>query len=217
LRVALAEDSGLFRQGLVLLLKEQGIEVTAQTSTGERLLAAVNADPPDVAILDIRMPPTFTDEGLATATRIREKHPSIAVLVLSTYAETPYAMRLLQGGARGVGYLLKDHVADASTLVEALRRVSSGETVVDPDIVMALINQQRRTTQLDPLTDRERDVLRLLAEGRSNAGIGSVLHLSAKTVEAHVASVFTKLGLSAAPRDNRRVLAVLAWLRANTE
>jgi DNA-binding NarL/FixJ family response regulator len=216
-RVALAEDSGLFRQGLVLLLKEQAIEVTAQTSTGERLLAAVNADPPDVAILDIRMPPTFTDEGLATATRIREKHPSVAVLVLSTYAETPYAMRLLQGGARGVGYLLKDHVADAATLVDALRRVSSGETVIDSDIVTALFTQQRRASQLDPLTDRERDVLRLLAEGRSNAGISQVLHLSAKTVEAHVASVFTKLGLSAAPNDNRRVLAVLAWLRANSD
>jgi DNA-binding NarL/FixJ family response regulator len=217
LRVALAEDSGLFRQGLVLLLREQGIEVTAQTATGDRLLAAVNADPPDVAILDIRMPPTFTDEGLAAASRIREKHPSVAILVLSTYAETPYAMRLLHGGARGIGYLLKDHVSDAATLVDALHRVSSGETVIDPDIVTALITQQRRASQLDPLTDRERDVLRLLAEGRSNTGIGSVLHLSAKTVEAHVASVFAKLGLSAAPHDNRRVLAVLAWLRASTE
>ena len=217
MRVALAEDSGLFRQGLVLLLQEQGIEVTAQTSTGERLLAAINADTPDVAILDIRMPPTFTDEGLITAARIRDKHPSVAVLVLSTYAETPYAMRLLHGGARGVGYVLKDHVADASTLVEALHRVSSGETVIDPDIVTALITQERRASQLDPLTDRERHVLRLLAEGRSNRGIGQLLHLSAKTVEAHVASVFAKLDLSAAPRDNRRVLAVLAWLRAASE
>ena len=199
----------------MLLLGEQGIEVTAQTSTGERLLAAVNADPPDVAILDIRMPPTFTDEGFATAARIREKHPSVAVLVLSTYAETPYAMRLLHGGARCRLPAQRPRRRRA-TLVDALHRVSAGETVIDPDIVTALITQQRRASQLDPLTDRERDVLRLLAEGRSNTGIGQVLHLSAKTVEAHVASVFTKLGLSAAPRDNRRVLAVLAWLRATS-
>jgi DNA-binding NarL/FixJ family response regulator len=217
MRVAVADDSALFRQGLALLLGDQGIEVTAQTAHGQQLLAAVNADPPDVAILDIRMPPTFTDEGLATAAQLRRFHPRVAVLMLSTYAETPYAVRLLQGGARGAGYLLKDRVTDAAALVDALHRLAAGETVVDPDIVTTLVAQQRRVSQLDLLTDREREVLRLLAEGRSNSGIGRVLHLSPKTVEAHVASVFTKLGLSDDPHDNRRVLAVLAWLRSTTD
>jgi DNA-binding NarL/FixJ family response regulator len=214
MRVALADDSTLFRQGLALLLEDHGVGVTAQLATGDQLLAAIRADPPDAAILDIRMPPTFTDEGLVLADRIRELHPSVAILVLSTYAETPYAIRLLQGGGRGVGYLLKDRVADASALIGALQRITSGEAVVDADIVATLVAQQHRAKQLDPLTTRERDILRLLAEGRSNAGIGKILHLSPKTVEPHVASVFLKLGLSSDAHDNRRVLAVLAWLRA---
>jgi DNA-binding NarL/FixJ family response regulator len=153
MRVAVADDSALFRQGLALLLNDQGIEVTAQASTGSEMLARINTDPPDVAIVDIRMPPTFTDEGLAIVTRIREKHPNVGILVLSTYAETPYAIHLLQGGARGTGYLLKDHVADAQALVEALQRVASGETVIDPDIATTLVAQQRRASQLDPLTE----------------------------------------------------------------
>ena len=214
MRVALADDSTLFRQGLALLLEDHGVDVIAQLATGDQLLAAIRADPPDAAILDIRMPPTFTDEGLLLADRIRELHPSVAILVLSTYAETPYAIRLLQGGGRGVGYLLKDRVADASALIGALQRITSGEAVVDADIVATLVAQQHRAKQLDPLTTRERDILRLLAEGRSNAGIGKILHLSPKTVEPHVASVFLKLGLSSDAHDNRRVLAVLAWLRA---
>ena len=214
MRVALADDSTLFRQGLALLLEDHGVDVIAQLATGDQLLAAIRADPPDAAILDIRMPPTFTAEGLLLADRIRELHPSVAILVLSTYAETPYAIRLLQGGGRGVGYLLKDRVADASALIGALERITSGEAVVDADIVATLVAQQHRAKQLDPLTTRERDILRLLAEGRSNAGIGKILHLSPKTVEPHVASVFLKLGLSSDAHDNRRVLAVLAWLRA---
>ena len=214
MRVALADDSTLFRQGLALLLEDHGVDVIAQLATGDQLLAAIRADPPDAAILDIRMPPTFTDEGLLLADRIRELHPSVAILVLSTYAETPYAIRLLQGGGRGVGYLLNDRVADASALIGALQRITSGEAVVDADIVATLVAQQHRAKQLDPLTTRERDILRLLAEGRSNAGIGKILHLSPKTVEPHVASVFLKLGLSSDAHDNRRVLAVLAWLRA---
>ena len=214
MRVALADDSTLFRQGLALLLEDHGVDVTAQLATGDQLLAAIRADPPDAAIVDIRMPPTFTDEGLVLADRIRELHPAVAVLVLSTYAETPYAIRLLQRGGRGVGYLLKDRVADASALIGALRRITSGEAVIDADLVATLVAQQHRAKQLDPLTTRERDILRLLAEGRSNAGIGKILHLSPKTVEPHVASVFLKLGLSSDADDNRRVLAVLAWLRA---
>jgi DNA-binding NarL/FixJ family response regulator len=199
---------------LALLLDDHGVDVTAQLATGDQLLAAIRADPPDAAIVDIRMPPTFTDEGLVLADRIRELHPPVAVLVLSTYAETPYAIRLLQGGGRGVGYLLKDRVADASALIGALQRITAGEAVIDADLVATLVAQQHRAKQLDPLTTRERDILRLLAEGRSNAGIGKILHLSPKTVEPHVASVFLKLGLSSDADDNRRVLAVLAWLRA---
>ena len=214
MRVALADDSTLFRQGLALLLEDHGVDVTDQLATGDQLLAAIRADPPDAAIVDIRMPPTFTDEGLVLADRIRELHPAVAVLVLSTYAETPYAIRLLQRGGRGVGYLLKDRVADASALIGALQRITSGEAVIDADLVATLVAQQHRAKQLDPLTTRERDILRLLAEGRSNAGIGKILHLSPKTVEPHVASVFLKLGLSSDADDNRRVLAVLAWLRA---
>jgi DNA-binding NarL/FixJ family response regulator len=214
MRVALADDSTLFRQGLALLLEDHGVDVTDQLATGDQLLAAIRADPPDAAIVDIRMPPTFTDEGLVLADRIRELHPAVAVLVLSTYAETPYAIRLLQRGGRGVGYLLKDRVADASALIGALHRITSGEAVIDADLVATLVAQQHRAKQLDPLTTREHDILRLLAEGRSNAGIGKILHLSPKTVEPHVASVFLKLGLSSDADDNRRVLAVLAWLRA---
>jgi DNA-binding NarL/FixJ family response regulator len=167
-----------------------------------------------VVILDIRMPPTFTDEGLVSAERLREAHPGLAILVLSTYAETPYAVRLLQNGPAGIGYLLKDRVADAGTLQDALSRLAEGESVIDPEIISKLVARERLTTELDRLTDRERDVLQLMAEGRSNNGIGQRLYLSPKTVEAHVAAVFTKLGLSAGSQDNRRVLAVLTWLRS---
>ena len=212
LRVALADDSALFRRGLELLLSSTGVEVTAAVRTGDELLARIAGDLPDAVIVDIRMPPTFTDEGLRTADAVRAAHPGIGVLVLSTYAETPYAVRLLQGGSRGVGYLLKDRVDDPEALHDALRRVVAGESVIDPDIVARLVARPGRTP-LDELTAREREVLSLMAQGRSNAGIGQALFLSPKTVETHVASVFVKLAIPAASDDNRRVLAVLTWLR----
>jgi DNA-binding NarL/FixJ family response regulator len=213
-RVAIADDSTLFRRGLALLLQDTGVEVTTEARTGDELVARVAGDPPDVAILDIRMPPTFTDEGLTGAEQLRAAHPGQAILVLSTYAETPYALRLLQNGPAGLGYLLKDRVADAATLHDALIRLIGGESVVDPEIITKLVARERLTSDLDRLTERERDVLHLMAEGRSNAGIGKRLYVSPKTVEAHVAAVFSKLGLPAGTEDNRRVLAVLTWLRS---
>jgi DNA-binding NarL/FixJ family response regulator len=214
MRVALADDSGLFRRGLATLLALSGIDVIAETATGTDLLVAVAADLPDAVVLDMRMPPTFTDEGHATAKQLRQQYPELGVLVLSTYSETSYAAQLLADGSRGFGYLLKDRVADPQALCDALNRVVAGETVVDPEIVSRLLAQQRIHTELDRLTERERDVLRLMAEGRSNARIADLLYVSLKTVETHVAAVFTKLGLHAASDNNRRVLAVLTWLRA---
>lgn len=212
MRVALADDSALFRQGLTLLLGAAGVEVTAQARTGQELLARIDNHPPDVVILDIRMPPTFTDEGLQAAEIVRSRHPDVGILVLSTYTETPYAVRLLQACQGKVGYLLKDRVDDAAALLDALTRITAGESVIDPEIVTRLVARPRRSP-LSELTDRERDVLRLMAEGRSNAGIGQALFLSPKTIETHVASVFGKLNLPPASDDNRRVLAVLTWLR----
>jgi DNA-binding NarL/FixJ family response regulator len=214
-RVALADDSALFRNGLALLLTTAGVEITAQARTGNELLARIASDPPDVVVLDIRMPPTFTDEGLTTAERVRARHPGVGVLVLSVYGETPYALRLLRDGPHGIGYLLKDRVDDLRTLKDALDRVAAGESIVDQSIVARLLERQQRVSVLDALTSRERDVLRLMAEGRSNQGIAQQLYLSLKTVEAHAASLFAKLGLRTAPDDNRRVLAVLTWLRAD--
>jgi len=214
MRVALADDSALFRRGLAMLLSAAGVEVVAEARTGVELVERVAVDPPDVVVLDIRMPPTFTDEGLATAEQLRTRHPGIGVLVLSTYAETPYAVRLLGSDSRGLGYLLKDRVDNAETLRDALVRLIAGESVIDPEIIARLLARQRTASTLRQLTGRERDVLRLMAEGRSNAGIGQKLCLSPKTVESHVASLFTKLRLPAAADDNRRVLAVLTWLRA---
>jgi DNA-binding NarL/FixJ family response regulator len=167
----------------------------------------------DAAILDIRMPPTFTDEGLAAAVELRQRFPDMGVLVLSTYAEAAFAERLLSASPRGVGYLLKDRVDDASALRESLERVRGGGSVVDPEIVSMLLDRRHQETQVNRLTERERDVLTLMAEGRSNAAIARQLFLGAKTVEAHIAAVFTKLGLGPASDDNRRVLAVLTWLR----
>jgi len=215
-RVALADDSALFRQGLALLLNSVGVVVSAQAATPDDLLRQFARDPPDAVILDIRMPPTYTDEGLALAERLRGLYPGTGVLVLSTYAVTGYAVRLLEAGMRGVGYMLKDRVDDVDALRDALARVVAGELVVDPEIVARLLARKRRAVELDSLTEREREVLRLMAEGRSNAGIGHGLHLSQKTVEAHVASLLAKLGLPPAADDNRRVLAVLKWLRATS-
>jgi DNA-binding NarL/FixJ family response regulator len=198
-----------------MLLEAAGVEVVTSEPDGERLLATLREDePPDAVIVDIRMPPTFTDEGLQTAMTARERFPRLGVLVLSTYAQTSYAVRLFEHGAARLGYLLKDHVDDVPTVTDALARLTHGESVVDPGIVTRLLERRSGGREMERLTDRERDVLRLMAEGRSNAGISRELVLSAKTVESHVASLFAKLDLLAAPTANRRVLAVLKWLRA---
>lgn len=213
LRVALADDSTLFRDGLSRLLQSQGILVTAATADGGSLLAAVAKQEPDAVILDMRMPPTFTDEGIQTAASLCQEHPHLAVLVLSTYAETFIAVRLLELGARAVGYLLKDRVDSIDTLTDALRRLTSGESVIDPAVITRLLAHQRAQTVLARLTKRECDVLRLMAEGHSNAGIGRRLFLSTKTIEANTATIFSKLNLPQDAGNNRRVLAVLALLR----
>ena len=216
MRVSLTDDSALFREGVAALLEASNVDVTLETRTGQELLARLGqVDPkPDVAIVDIRMPPTFTDEGLTTAIDVRRWHPEVGVLVLSTYAETSYAARLLETTTSAVGYLLKDRVDDVTTLLDALVRIDAGETVVDPDIVRRLLERRRRTAVLEQLSPRERDILEHMAQGRSNAGIAHRTHLSVKTVERHIASLLSRLGLSADPDDNRRVLAVLTWLRA---
>jgi DNA-binding NarL/FixJ family response regulator/class 3 adenylate cyclase len=214
MRVILADDSILLREGVARLLSDAGFAVVAQVGDGDQLLAAVAADLPDVAIVDIRMPPTHTDEGLRAAHRIRAEHPGIGVLVLSQYVETDYAVELVAEGAGGLGYLLKDRVANVQEFTDAVRRIASGGSVIDPEVVSKLVGRARKANPLDALTDREREVLRLMAEGRSNQAISERLFLSAKTVEGHVRNIFTKLNLSAAPDDHRRVLAVLTFLRS---
>ena len=214
MRVAIAEDSGLFRSSLALLLEASGARVIASAASGPELLAAIGADPPDAVILDIRMPPTFTDEGISTAAELRRRHSGVGVLVLSTYAETSYASQLLETVPAGVGYLLKDNVTDAGTLIDSLGRVAAGETVIDPTIVRRLLQKDRRPGALDALNERERTVLGLMAEGRSNLGIAKEVHLSPRTVEAHVTSIFLKLGLDQAETENNRVRAVLTFLRS---
>jgi DNA-binding NarL/FixJ family response regulator len=213
-RLAIAEDSGLFRSSLTLLLEASGAKITASVSSGTELLAAIRADPPDVVILDIRMPPTFTDEGITTAAQLRDLHPAAGILVLSTYAETSYASQLLEIVNAGVGYLLKDNVTDVETLMDSLARVAAGETVIDPTIVRRLLLRNRRPSRIDALNERERAVLRHMAEGRSNLGIAKELFISPRTVEAHVTSIFTRLGLDQADTENNRVRAVLAFLRS---
>ena len=188
--------------------------MTASVASGGELLAAIRAGPPDVVILDIRMPPSFTDEGIRTAHEIRARYPGVGILILSTYAETSYATQLLDTVRSGVGYLLKDNVTDAEALMESLARVAAGETVVDPAIVRRLLERNRKPSVLEALNDRELEVLRHMAEGRSNLGIGRELFLSSRTVETHVTSVFTKLGLSPSDTENNRVRAVLAFLRS---
>jgi DNA-binding NarL/FixJ family response regulator len=214
MRVVIAEDAAVFREGLVRLLEDRGHQVGAAVADGEQLLAAVAMHRPDVAIVDIRMPPTHTDEGLRAALRLRADHPGTGVLVFSQYIETRYAARLLQGNAAGVGYLLKDRVADVAEFTEALARVAAGGTALDPEVVSQLLGAGRHARGLAGLTPREREVLSLMAEGRSNAGIADVLVISAGVVEKHVASIFAKLGLPPAEGDNRRVLAVLRYLEA---
>jgi DNA-binding NarL/FixJ family response regulator len=213
MRLIVADDSLLFREGLVLLLSQLGFEVTGQTDNADDLVRRVGGLKPDVALVDIRMPPSFTDEGLQAALDIGAAHPAVGVLVLSQYVESSYAMRLLEGGSAGRGYLLKDRVSDLDQFAEAIRRVADGGSVVDPEVVGALVGRQRDAGPLNELTDREREILALMAEGRSNTGIGERLFLSQRTIESHVRSIFRKLSLEEAPDDHRRVLAVLAYLR----
>jgi DNA-binding NarL/FixJ family response regulator len=213
-RIAIAEDSGLFRSSLALLLRSLGAEVTDSVASGTELLAVVRDNPPDVVMLDIRMPPTFSDEGIRTAQAVRGLHPDTGILVLSTYAETSYASQLLETVRSGVGYLLKDNVTDADALMESLERVAAGETVVDSAIVRRLLDRKRKPSVMDTLNEREVAVLRHMAEGRSNLGIAKELHLSARTVETHVTNVFTKLGLTPSDTENNRVRAVLTFLRS---
>jgi DNA-binding NarL/FixJ family response regulator len=213
-RIAIAEDSGLFRSSLVLLLRSLGSEVTASVASGTELLTAIRASPPEVVILDIRMPPTFTDEGIRAAREIRGLHPDVGILVLSTYAESSYASELLETVRSGVGYLLKDNVTDADALMESLARVAAGETILDPAIVRRLLGRNRKASLTDALNERELAVLRHMAEGRSNLGIAKELFLSARTVETHVTNVFTKLGLTPSDTENNRVRAVLTFLRS---
>ena len=214
MRVVIAEDAAVFREGLVRLLEDRGHEVCAAVGDGAELLAAAAAHRPDVAVVDIRMPPTHTDEGLRAALQLRRDHPGTGVLVFSQYIETRYAARLLQGNAAGVGYLLKDRVADVAEFADALARVAAGGTALDPEVVSQLLGAGRHARGLAALTPREREVLSLMAEGRSNAGIAAVLVISAGVVEKHVASIFGKLGLPPAEGDNRRVLAVLRYLES---
>ena len=216
----IAEDQALLREGLVALLADQGIEVVAQAEDAEGLLRIVGGHKPDLAIVDVRMPPTFTDEGLRAALELRSRYPTMGVLVLSAYVEPVYTAELLRsGGGGGLGYLLKERVGDARAFVDAVRQVAAGGTALDREVVARLMGDREAVSvgtskELDTLTPRERDVLELIAAGRTNAGIARQLVVTAGAVEKHVTSIFQKLGLSAGEDDHRRVLAVLAWLQA---
>ena len=237
MRIAVADDSALFRAGLVLLLEASGAQVITQASSGAELIARMfprrpgplrplpagaaeipngpaGTGRPDAVILDLRMPPTFTGEGISTAAEIRARDPGIGILVLSTFAEASYAGELMEAGGSGVGYRLKDNVTDAGHLISQLERIVAGETVLDPTVVRRLLRRKRSTSTMETLNPRERDVLERMAEGRSNVGIAQDLHLSPRTVEAHVTSVFGKLGLGQTDTDNNRIRAVLAFLRS---
>jgi len=214
MRVVIADDAMLIREGTARLLEDAGVEVAGKAGDAQKLLRIVATEHPDVAIVDIKMPPTFTDEGLVAAEQIRSSHPEVGVLVLSQYLESRYATRLLEHHPEARGYLLKERVSDIAVLADAIRRISEGECVLDPTIVARLIQRPRQRGPLDELTDREREVLALIAEGRSNHGIAEILVLSTKTVEAHVGRIMAKPGLDDTPDYHRRVLAVLAFLRA---
>jgi DNA-binding NarL/FixJ family response regulator len=209
-----AEDSVLLREGIVRILEDAGIEVAGQAGDAEDLLRKVRAHGPDVAITDIRMPPSHTDEGLRAAHEIRSELPDVGVLVLSQYVEQAYALDLLADNAAGVGYLLKDRVGDVDAFLDAVRRVAAGGSALDPEVVSQLLGRKRRDDPLDELTPREREVLGLMAEGRSNQAIADVLVVTERAVEKHVTSIFSKLDLVNTPQDHRRVLAVLAYLGA---
>ena len=213
MRVAVLDDHVLLREGLVRLLAEAGMEVSISMGDAGSFVAEVERARPDVAVVDIRLPPTFTDEGLRVADRLRSETPEVAVLLLSQHLEASYALRLLQTFPGGVGYLLKDRVADVAVLIDTMERVASGQCVIDPSIVSHLVGRPEVAQPIGRLSEREVDVLRLMAEGRSNRSIGEQLFLSEKTVEGHVGRIFDKLVLPASPNDNRRVLAVLTFLR----
>jgi DNA-binding NarL/FixJ family response regulator len=213
MRVALADDAAVLREGLARLLAETGIEVAAQVGTPEDLAAAVAEHQPDVAIVDIRMPPTWSDEGLTAAEDIRRRFPHVGVLVLSQYVEADYALKLLENDATRTGYLLKDRVLDIHDLVNALERITAGETVVDPTLVSRLLNRAHQPSPLDDLTPREREVLALMAEGLTDRGIAERLYLTPNTVETHIRHIIAKLHLPATYTENRRVQAVLTYLR----
>ncbi len=212
MRVVLAEDSVLLREGIARLLEDTGFEIVGQVDNPDDLLRRIGFSKPDVAIVDIRMPPTHTDEGLQAARRIRERFPNVGVLVLSQYVEPAYAMELLQESAEGVGYLLKDRVADVDEFAGAVRRVAQGGSALDPTVISQLVGRRRSDDPLSSLTPREREVLELMAEGRSNNGIAERMVVTERAVEKHVTSIFGKLNLPPAAEDHRRVLAVLAYL-----
>lgn len=214
MRVVVADDAMLTREGIVRLLQDAGIEVIAEAEDAEGLLRHVRLVHPDVALVDIRMPPTHSDEGLVAAQAIRAEHPEVGVLVLSQYVEPSYAMRLIEDHPERVGYLLKERVFDIATVVDALRRIVDGETVIDPTIVSRLVGRRRREDPVSELTEREREVLGLVAEGMSNRAIAGRLYVTERTVEAHITQIFQKLRLPESPDQHRRVLAVLAFLRS---
>ena len=213
MRVVIAEDSVLLRVGIERLLNGAGHEVLASVGDGDALVEAVETHRPDLAIVDVRMPPTFTDEGVRASIKVREDHPDTALLVLSQYVEERYAGELLAGAGQGVGYLLKGRVMDVGDFLTAVDRVGAGEVVIDPEVVQQLLGRRRRADRIDRLTPREREVLALMAEGHNNAAIAEALVVTGGAVEKHVRSIFTKLGLTSAENSNRRVLAVLAYLK----
>jgi DNA-binding NarL/FixJ family response regulator len=214
MRVILADDSVLFREGVARVLQEDGFEIAGQADATEQLFELATSAAPDVAIVDIRMPPTHSLEGLEAAVVMRSRWPDLGVLLLSQYIETQHVMRLIAGGGRGVGYLLKDRVADLDDFRSAVRSVGNGGSVIDPEVITRLVVKNRDRDSLSEVTDRERAVLAMMAEGRSNLAISERLGLSLKTVESHVHSIFSKLDLEPAPDDHRRVLAVLTYLRS---
>ena len=218
MRIVIAEDSAVLRAGLCEILKASGHEVAAAVGDADALCAAVEAHNPDVAVVDVRMPPTHTDDGLRAAVALRREHPGLGVLVFSQYVETRYAAELLgaasPGGAAGVGYLLKDRVADVDEFIDALARVAAGGTALDPEVVTQLLRTSPRVSALDALTAREREVLTLMAEGRSNGAIADLLVVSQRAVEKHIGNIFNKLGLPPSDTDHRRVLAVLRYLES---
>jgi DNA-binding NarL/FixJ family response regulator len=213
IRVALADDAVLLREALAAALTAAGFDVVGQAADVPELIRIVDEHQPDVVVVDVRMPPTHSTEGLEAAKRLRESHPGIGILVLSQYVETRYAVDLVRADPAGIGYLLKDHVTRIGQLADAVQRIAAGGSVIDPEVVSRLLGRPRQHSPLDELTRREREILGLMAEGRSNHGIAQVLSLELKTVEGHVGQVFGKLGLEPQAEDHRRVLAVLTFLR----